>query len=311
MQPPSTPERAPTADATCAVVVTFHPDREFGTRLARVQPQVGKVVVVDNGSNPEALAMLRALAQAGACTLVENGDNLGIATALNIGVRWAEERKFGWVLLLDQDSQIAPEFISWVSAAYLEHDTRERIGLIGSNYFLPTTGRSAIPVVPGQAKLLPTVVTITSGSLLRMSTFLRAGPMRDDLFIDSVDSEYCLRLRALGYEVVNASKPLMTHAIGPGRGRKILGKMRNITNHSALRRYYIMRNRLLLARSYLASEPRWILQELAMVPVELAALSLFERERTTKARAALLGLLHGLENRSGRLEPPSWMTRKR
>ncbi len=46
----------------CAVLVTYHPDAELPSRVARVLREVGALVIVDNGSGEAALAMLRALA---------------------------------------------------------------------------------------------------------------------------------------------------------------------------------------------------------------------------------------------------------
>ena len=69
----------------CAVVVTYHPDPGFPDRLDRVRPQVGRVVVVDNGSSPPAREMLRNAAGPDV-ELILNDANLGVATALNQGV---------------------------------------------------------------------------------------------------------------------------------------------------------------------------------------------------------------------------------
>src|ERR1700733_12732251 len=34
----------------CAIVVTYHPDAALAVRLGRIAPQVGAIVMVDNGS---------------------------------------------------------------------------------------------------------------------------------------------------------------------------------------------------------------------------------------------------------------------
>ena len=45
----------------CAILVTHHPDDGFPDRIARIAPQVGALVIVDNGSNAAAVRMLREL----------------------------------------------------------------------------------------------------------------------------------------------------------------------------------------------------------------------------------------------------------
>jgi hypothetical protein len=43
----------------CAIVVTYHPDAAFPIRLNNVSPQVGTIVIVDNGSSDAERNMLR------------------------------------------------------------------------------------------------------------------------------------------------------------------------------------------------------------------------------------------------------------
>jgi rhamnosyltransferase len=44
---------------------------------------------------------------------------------------------------------------------------------------------------------------ITSGSFIPISIFNDVGFMREELFIDFVDIDWCLRARAKGYEIVS------------------------------------------------------------------------------------------------------------
>ena len=49
----------------CAVVVAYHPDSGFAERVTRIGEEVAAVLVVDNGSNTEAVAELCAIQRAG------------------------------------------------------------------------------------------------------------------------------------------------------------------------------------------------------------------------------------------------------
>src|SRR5271168_4239515 len=94
-----------------AIVVTYHPRSEYLENLASIRAQVDSLIVVDNGSTQDALSgMRRASAEAG-FTLIENGTNLGIATALNLGVREAQRQGCDWVALFDQDSVLTDGFM--------------------------------------------------------------------------------------------------------------------------------------------------------------------------------------------------------
>ncbi len=82
-------------NSVCAVIVSFRPRREDLGNLARVRPQVEHLVVVDNGSPEEQLHLLRAASHELDFALIENGQNLGIAAALNVGVKWAQANGSG------------------------------------------------------------------------------------------------------------------------------------------------------------------------------------------------------------------------
>ena len=46
-------------NTVCAVIVTFRPRAQDFVNLAKLRPQVEKLVVVDNGSSDQALQQLR------------------------------------------------------------------------------------------------------------------------------------------------------------------------------------------------------------------------------------------------------------
>src|SRR5277367_2887275 len=83
------PESPLHGSAVCAVLVTYHPDSELPARLSRMAPQVGALVIVDNGSAETELRMLRELAADPRIHLILNFENLGVARALNLGVQRA------------------------------------------------------------------------------------------------------------------------------------------------------------------------------------------------------------------------------
>ncbi|MGA9071077.1 MAG: glycosyltransferase, partial [Terracidiphilus sp.] len=125
----------------CAVVVTYHPKPEDIENLAKVRPQVEDLVVVDNGSSAETLKLLRAASAAGTYTLIENGENLGIAAALNMGVQYSIDRGFVWTILFDQDSSVTPDYISAMLKAI--ESTKEsflNVGIFCPRYVDRNTG---------------------------------------------------------------------------------------------------------------------------------------------------------------------------
>src|SRR5438105_13870382 len=108
----------PSREVTCAIVVTFRPDRDFSERLAEITPHAHEIVIVDNGSGAEFLPILENARRVTTAVLISNGENRGQAAALNQGVEFALSRSFGWALLLDQDSRILPELLKGAQNAY-------------------------------------------------------------------------------------------------------------------------------------------------------------------------------------------------
>jgi len=279
----------------CAVFVTYHPDAGFRDRVQRLLPQVGGAVIIDNHSDPSALAMLRELAAVTRSELVENDDNHGVATALNQGMRHAKQRGFRWVITFDQDSLAAPNLIENmldVCAALGEREL-DRLGVLGTNHLDRNSRRTHVPLVDGRAFIEQKTV-ITSGSLMSVPAYDAIGPFREDLFYGSIDHEYCLRARAKGYGVLIALEPLLEHAIGEQTRRFTV-------NYAAPRWYYVVRNALLVSKQYLARDPGWAVWRTYRLLGRSAGVLLLEPQRLEKARYMLFGARDALLGRSGKL----------
>ena len=126
--------------SVCAVIVTFRPRDEDYENILKVRAQVDNVVVVDNGSPHDSLLRLRALSKESCLTLIENGANLGIGAALNIGVRSAETSGSRWVILLDQDSTVTENFMERMVSDFTRGAGRLNLGQIVPRYIDPKSG---------------------------------------------------------------------------------------------------------------------------------------------------------------------------
>ena len=188
------PDQPAARGQVCAVVVTYHPDHDFPARLSRIVPQVAATFIVDNGSSDAEMAMLRDVAAGGAVTLVCNLENLGVATALNIGVRRAIALGFTWALLLDQDTEVDHDMVERLVGTHASCPDADRIAIVGSR-FRDTKGQSSEPIrLDARGDLWEEVESvITSGSLLSLRAYSAIAPFRDEFFIDYVDTEFCLR----------------------------------------------------------------------------------------------------------------------
>ena len=120
---------------------------------------------------------------------------------------------------------------------------------------------------------------MTSGSLLRLAAYEKAGPFRDEFFIDFVDIEYCLRLHASGYRVIQAEQACLEHHVGTRIGP---GGWLSVTTHSPLRKYYKTRNRLRVWQEYGRLFPGYVWRDRSRFLLEFIRLLLFEPEKKAK-----------------------------
>lgn len=284
-----------------AIVVTYHPDTMFAERFERLRGQVDSILVVDNNSGSEAVSMLRELAVRLDMELVLNSENLGVATALNIGMTRAIASGYGWALLFDQDTVPGDEMFDGLSRVYEEFPRKDKLAIIGSNYLEPVSGKLRFSKAPGNGRSWQSrTVVITSGSLVSLRIYETLGPLRDEYFIDCVDHEYCLRARSKGFEVIATVKPLMTHGIGRPTPHRLPWRATEASNHSSMRRYYMIRNHVDLAKRYLLGEPAWVVASLWARFKSLVSICLFEDDRVTKMRYSWMGLVDGLRSNFGR-----------
>lgn len=299
------------SDAVCgAVVVTFDPPAGLAARLAPLAPRVRRIVVVDNGPCTAREALRAELATLPAVQLIGNDRNLGIAAALNLGIAALRAEGVDFALLLDHDSEPSAALVPALLEVAQAHP-RAAIVVPAIDYDLPDI-RCRWPVTaPGarwRFRLLradalaapaPVDLAISSGMLLRLSADAQLGGFREDLFIDLVDTEYCLRARAAGFEVIAEPHARLRHSLGRVARRRLLGVKVYPTHHGALRHYYLARNRVLLWRSHGRRFPSWAVYETLSAVKLLVKAVVFEPGRLEKLAATWRGTLDGWRGRSG------------
>jgi len=284
--------------SVCAVVVTYHPDAAVPDNLAAIRPQVQGLVVVDNGSSEEKLNRLRLAALGIKFTLIENGDNLGIATGLNIGVKWAQSEGYTWVALFDQDSTAPPAFIDTMRRAYDTNRRGDRAALLVPRYIDSRLGHALPANYAANGSLQ---VAMTSGSLMPVAIFSREGWFEESFFIDGVDYEYCLRLRSRGYSVEECTEAVLLHAPADFTECKLKGSRLFLTsNYSAERRYYRDRNKIWMMRKYCTRYPAFFLNTLASSLKDCVKILLAENDKRRKVFHMALGVRDGLLGRMGK-----------
>lgn len=301
-----------------AVVVTYLAQVEALTcLLTRLVPQVERVLVVDNSPEDD-ITVPSLCGELGIPTieLTRLGSNRGIAKALNVGIEAARSAGATHVLLSDQDSEPACDMVEGLLRA--EADLRRhiaRIGAIGSSFTSvnsgklfpfhvrvkgrPLYGRRSASV---EEPHVEAITLITSGTLVPMAVFDEVGLMREDFFIDCVDTEWCYRARARGFLLYGTAWATMVHRMGDATLQFWFFGWIKGNVHSPLRIYYQIRNLVRLQFNGYRGV-RWRLRIIWSFTAIIYCHVFYGSARRASLRMALRGLCDGLRGRMGEFRP--------
>ena len=289
----------PTPNAVCGLVITYFPDPSLLNNLKLLCAQAAEVLVVDNGSE-EASAdlLLRAEKELG-IRVIRNQRNLGIAAALNIGIKYVITAGYRWVATFDQDSTVTPGFFEAMLAAYEACGFRGKVPLIAPVLCISGEEAEHLGKTKSAGKYSLTRTAMTSGSLIKTEVFEQAGFYDEGFFMDYVDYDFCLRLWRRGWRLIRAERAFLVHRLGLAEAHSFLGFRVTTKSHSAWRRYYIMRNRVIIFKRYAFSSPLWCLHDFFWIFLELTKIILLEQEKGSKFRNMLRGFADGLAGKTG------------
>ncbi|MFA5940156.1 MAG: glycosyltransferase family 2 protein [Sinimarinibacterium sp.] len=306
----------PAATAVASVIVTYNPPPGLNDRLRVVLRETDFAVVVDNGSDRTPDFEGLAAHDRSRIHLISNRSNVGLAAALNQGIAASAELGATMALTLDHDSTPRAGMVRKLMEARNQDECPQTIAAVVPTiaYAHPDIRCRWPKSAPGRrmrfhfafaARLAgPTTVdlAISSGMLIHVDTWRKVGRFDEDLFIDLVDTDFCLRSRALGFHILAAPSAILDHHLGDVKKNHLLGLMPVFpTHHSALRHYYIGRNRVLLAKRHARRFPSWLIYELLGAAKLTAKVALFEPGRGQKLISMCKGTWDGM-----RRTPSQW-----
>jgi rhamnosyltransferase len=294
-----------------AVIVTYNPDLNvLGRLIDKSTPQVDAVVLVDNGDGKKIEAWLTQ-APKEKVTLLALGDNLGIATAQNAGIKWARSKGAKQVLIFDHDSDPPSNLVARLQSALIDLEkTDKKVAAVGPRYVDKRRQESDTlsPFVrfdwwrlrrcspPSGTSYVSVDFLISSGSLIPMKALEAVGGMEDCLFIDNVDIEWGLRARYAGWSIYGVWDIVMEHSLGD-QHTVVMG--REFAVHSPLRHYYLIRNVVWLClQPWLFFKWKFVLAHNGLK--KFLAYSFIMPKPMTHFRYMCLGFWHGLKGRMGK-----------
>lgn len=265
------------------IVTWFHPPSSARDRLHKLREQFDVLIVVDNTPGPAV-----PLHDATDIVYLTRGRNLGLAAALNLALM-AVPSTCGQVLFMDQDSELPAGAVDKLARHLQGHDD------IAVAAPLPWDARAARAVDPTAraGRVRRPDVVITSGMLARCDALREVGPFREDFFIDGVDQDMCLRLRARGWRIVQDTSVLLPHELGSLQWRGMGRLSMRTTNHPAWRLYGAARNSAVLLREHGRERPLWAVRHVLQLLYWLSAVVLWEPPRSRRAMRLVQGVRDG------------------
>ncbi len=272
-----------------AIVISYNGATKTIDTLKRLKQLGISILIVDNGSSSESLKLIRHCGLSN-IHIIELHENMGIGFALNVGAKFAIANRYKWIMTMDQDSLVRPDILNHYQRYLTTHPNVRSM--------VPTVV-CGVPVTIGRHEH-EVEYAITSGHVLNLDLFKTVGFYNEELFIDCVDFDFCLRLRLANEKTVRIPTAIIEHELGlPHSKTSWLGKFYSI--HSPIRRYYIYRNYFYLLKRYSSKFPKFIFNTTLSHILMLVAIFLYEKNSKENFRYILKGVLHGLIGKYGRL----------
>jgi rhamnosyltransferase len=218
--------------------------------------------------------------------ILSTGKNEYLAIPFNKCIERAKEYDYDYILTMDQDSHfIGDSFGLYKDKVASFEDESVTIFAPATNCLLDKA--STIHYIDSGS-------VYSSGSIYKRKMFDAIGGFREDLAIYCLDTEICMRARKYGYKIAMFSDICMEHT--EGYKTKGIGGI-TVNNYSAQSTYFYVRNNLLLWKIYPADFTFIAKYNFFKYHVIYRiAKIVFEKNKFSKLKALLSGLIHGIKN---------------
>jgi rhamnosyltransferase len=277
-------------------VVLYYPDASTIAKITKYLSFVDFLIIVDNTDNQD---LAQTLGASPKLCYSPMGTNSGIAAALNVAARIAIDKRFTWMLMLDQDSLMEENTYDAIKHA-VGSMVEQSVAIFAPIQVSKMTDRRAMN---GAHAILTVNQLMTSGSALNLDAFLLCGPFEEKLFIDHVDNEYCFRLTQAGYKVQQLTQVALDHSLGEiVEARLLFGRSFQYVSHRPFRSYYYVRNGFYVALKFIFHRPGFLAVLGLQIVKDVVKAIFFEDETALRLKMMLLGFVHFCIGRYGPLK---------
>ena len=264
-----------------------------------------QVVIIDNGSKEKPQAPSPEI------KIIYNKENLGFSGGNNMGIKYALENGADYVLLLNDDTIAAPDFLSRLVEA---GESDEKIGAVGPKIYF-YEDRNRIWSAGGKLNWLYNKGSLRGWDqmdkgqydfpkiqetphltgccvLVKKEVIEKIGLMPEDYFLYYEDTDWLMRARRAGYKCIFVPEAKIWHKIS-----------RSALAESSLYIYYHVRNGLIFAQRFAP----WYIKPFVYLDVgwriikQIIKLVLMPKKRSW-AKAILLGIKDFYLGRRGKFK---------
>ena len=273
-----------------SVVVLYNPSQENINNISLYKKEVDRIYIVDNTDDN-----IKRINNTQKLKYIKLGENKGIAYALNIGAKKAIEDGYKWLLTMDQDSKMTEDIIVKMKD-FLISTKEENVGLISPYQDIDSKEDNISEDIEDMIEVM------TSGNIINLDAYKKIGGFKDWLFIDCVDTDYCMNLHKHGYKVLRLNRIVMKHELGNLVVHKLFNKEYPCYNHNPIRRYYIVRNNLYINSLYKNLYPEYCKRLLRIQKGQVKRIIVFEKNKFQKLRMMYKGYRDYKKGIKGKLE---------
>ena len=186
-------------------------------------------IVVDNGSADDSVAQIRAAFPK--IPIFETHANLGFAGGNNVGISWALKKDYDWILLLNNDTIVAPDVLEgFLEAAqkqlaakilgakiyrYAHPQCIDHLGGMWSPKIAEFISLHSGQIDDGASfeEMRPVDYVCGAALFMHRSVPEAIGLLEPKFFLFWEETDFCFRARRLGFEVWTAPKAKVWHKV--------------------------------------------------------------------------------------------------
>lgn len=279
-----------------AASITFEPtELQVRQTVRNLLACSARSAVLDNSESLEVRQLVKRSCRQANVTYLTTGTNCGTAAGLNKLVDHAMALDLPWLLYFDQDSSFGVDFTDAARSAAEYARMNPSVAAIGSSICAVGSDGADSSDSPDDLRFHPATYVIASGTLIRVAAIKAVGGFDEDLFLDTVDHECCLRLKVLGWHVLRDGARRLEHDVGTDSRAVPGGQLPRVTRHPMWRRQLMWRNSIIICRRYFRWFPLAMLKHLALRTADTLLCAVIYRD-IGYVRGALQGIRAGMSS---------------